>query len=53
MKKFQLLALLFITGITFGQQLSQFSQFHRNQAMVNPGATGAYDFLDITAGGRS
>ena len=52
MKKFQLLALLFITGITFGQQLPQFSQFHRNQAMVNPGATGAYDFLDITAGGR-
>ena len=52
MKKFQLLALLFITGITFGQQLPQFSQFHRNQVMVNPGATGAYDFLDIAAGGR-
>jgi type IX secretion system PorP/SprF family membrane protein len=40
------------TGVTYGQQLPQFSQFHRNQAMMNPGATGAYDFLDVTLGSR-
>lgn len=36
----------------FGQQLPQFSQYFRNQQLVNPGATGVYDFVDITAGGR-
>jgi len=34
------------------QQLPQYTQFHRNQAMFNPGATGAYDFLDVTLGSR-
>lgn len=34
------------------QQLPQFSQFHRNQSLFNPGATGAYDFVDITVGTR-
>jgi type IX secretion system PorP/SprF family membrane protein len=52
MKNIQLLTALLITGLSFAQQLPQFSQFHRNQAMINPGATGAYDFLDVTAGGR-
>lgn len=52
MKNFKLFTLLLFTGVAFGQQLPQFSQFHRNQTMVNPGATGAYDFLDVTAGGR-
>jgi type IX secretion system PorP/SprF family membrane protein len=52
MKKIHIIAIMLFSGFTFGQQLPQFSQFHRNQAMVNPGATGAYDFLDITLGGR-
>ena len=42
--------LLFTSG--FSQQLPQYSQFHRNQVMSNPGAVGAYDFLDITLGHR-
>lgn len=38
--------------MTFGQQSPQFSQFVRNQVMFNPGACGAYDFVDITLSGR-
>jgi type IX secretion system PorP/SprF family membrane protein len=41
-----------LTIIGFGQQLPQYSQYHRNQIMVNPAASGIYDFIDITAGGR-
>ena len=41
-----------IATITFGQQEPQFSQYNRNQYLVNPGAAGAYDFVDITLGGR-
>lgn len=52
MKNILLLSTLLMTGFGFSQQLSQFSQFHRNQAMINPAATGAYDFLDISLGGR-
>jgi type IX secretion system PorP/SprF family membrane protein len=36
-----------------GQQSPQYSQYIRNQYMVNPGATGAYDYLGITLGGRA
>ena len=39
--------------IVYGQQIPQYSQYLRNQFMVNPGAAGAYDFTDITLGGRS
>ena len=52
MNKLLLIAALGISSITFGQQLPQFSQYLRNQYMVNPGAAGVYDFLDITVGGR-
>lgn len=41
----------FLTN-SFGQQMPQFSQYNRNQYMVNPGAAGVYDFVDITIGGR-
>ena len=41
-----------IATIAFGQQEPQFSQYNRNQYLVNPGAAGAYDFVDITLGGR-
>jgi len=42
----------FITGFIFGQQLPQYSQYQRNTFMVNPGAAGIYDFVDLTIGGR-
>lgn len=37
---------------SFGQQVPQYSQYLRNQFMVNPGAAGVYDFTDITLSGR-
>lgn len=53
MKSIQsIIIILTFSGVVYGQQLPQFSQFHRNQSMSNPGATGAYDFLDITLGSR-
>lgn len=41
-----------IASVSFGQQEPQFSQYNRNQYLVNPGAAGMYDFLDVTLGGR-
>lgn len=43
---------LVISGSAIGQQMPQFSQYLRNQYMVNAGAAGVYDFVDITLGGR-
>jgi len=42
----------FLATVAFGQQEPQFSQYNRNPYLVNPGAAGAYDFADITMGGR-
>lgn len=39
-------------SLAISQQLPQYSQYHRNQIMVNPAASGIYDFVDITIGGR-
>lgn len=36
----------------YAQQMPQYSQYLRNQFMINPGAVGVYDFVDITIGGR-
>jgi len=47
-----LFILAFATTSVFGQQLAQYSQFHRNQGMTNPGAIGSYDFMDVTIGSR-
>ena len=48
--------LTFVIGISAGyaisQQVPQYSQYLRNQFMVNPAAAGVYDFVDITMGGR-
>ncbi len=44
---------LWMSSVSFSQQLPQFSQYLRNQYMVNPGAAGVYDFLDVTLGGRA
>ncbi len=45
---------LFISTIQFGfaQQMPQYSQYLRNQFMVNPGAAGVYNFTDVTVSGR-
>lgn len=47
-----LVALTLTASVAYGQQLPQFSQFHRNPGMTNPGAIGSYDFMDITIGSR-
>lgn len=52
MRKIIIAITLGICSISFGQQLPQFSQYQRNQYMINPGAAGMYDFVDITIGGR-
>ena len=52
MKKILFTLALVTSGVSFGQQLPQFSQYLRNQYMVNPGAAGVYDFVDVTLGGR-
>ena len=44
------LAMVSLTGIS--QQMPQYSQYLRNQFMVNPAAAGVYDFTDITVSGR-
>ncbi len=36
----------------FGQQMPQYSQYLRNQFMINPGSAGIYNFTDITLSGR-
>ncbi|MFM9027571.1 MAG: type IX secretion system membrane protein PorP/SprF [Bacteroidota bacterium] len=38
---------------SYAQQIPQYSQYLRNQFMVNPAAAGVYDFVDITLCGRS
>lgn len=55
MKNMKLILISLIALLEFsvlGQQLPQYSQFSRNQYMVNPAACGVYDFVDITVGGR-
>lgn len=47
-----LLPLVLFCNPSFGQQNPQYSQYTRNQIMMNPGATGVYDFVDVTLGGR-
>jgi type IX secretion system PorP/SprF family membrane protein len=56
MKKNVFLVLLGVALIwsnkTYAQQLPQYSQYMRNQYMVNPAAAGLYNFLDVTLSGR-
>lgn len=47
-----LLCLILLGKFTFAQQMPQYSQYVKNQYMVNPAAAGAYDHLDIAVGGR-
>jgi type IX secretion system PorP/SprF family membrane protein len=52
MKQLLTLACLFVLCSANAQQLPQFSQYLRNQYLVNPAAAGVYDFVDMTIGGR-
>jgi type IX secretion system PorP/SprF family membrane protein len=45
-------SILLFASLSYGQQLPQYSQYLRNQYIVNPGAAGVYDFTDVTVGGR-
>ena len=51
--KFIITLISLYSSLGFAQQIPQYSQYLRNQFLLNPGATGVYDFLDITLGGRS
>jgi type IX secretion system PorP/SprF family membrane protein len=52
MKKVLLIIFCVVVKSSFSQQLAQYSQYLRNQFMINPGAAGVYDFTDVTIGGR-
>lgn len=52
MKRLLTIGFLLTSSIIFSQQLPQYTQYQRNQLLVNPAAAGAYDFLDVTIGGR-
>lgn len=52
MKKSIFIAFLGLSMSTFAQQVPQYSQYLRNQYMVNPAAAGVYDFVDLTLSGR-
>ena len=52
MRKLILTAIIGVSALAYGQQVPQYSQYLRNQYMVNPGAAGVYDFVDVTVGGR-
>lgn len=47
-----ILSIGLLTSSLYGQQLAQYSQYLRNQYMINPAASGVYDFTDITVSGR-
>jgi type IX secretion system PorP/SprF family membrane protein len=52
MKKFLTLVIVLTVGVLTAQQMPQYSQYLRNQYMINPGAAGVYDFTDVTIAGR-
>lgn len=41
-----------VAGISYGQQIPQYSQYVGNQYMVNPAAAGSDDYISLTLGGR-
>lgn len=52
MKRILVILSLVVSVNSFSQQIPQYSQYLRNQFMVNPAAAGVYDFVDVTMGGR-
>lgn len=53
MKLKYLYILVCCSSFVFGQQIPQFSQYSRNQYLINPAAAGIYDFTDISMVGRT
>lgn len=51
-KIFSILISWVIVSSGIAQQMPQYSQYLRNQFMINPGAAGVYDFTDVTLSGR-
>jgi type IX secretion system PorP/SprF family membrane protein len=51
-KYIALIVVYFSVSTIYSQQMPQYSQYLRNQFMINPGAIGVYDFVDVTIGGR-
>ena len=52
MKRLLAIACVIASYSVNAQQAPQFSQYLRNQYLVNPAAAGVYDFVDVTIGGR-
>lgn len=52
MKRVLIVVMIGLSWTGIAQQMPQFSQYLRNQFLVNPAAAGVYDFTDITVGGR-
>ncbi len=52
MKHLLTIGCFFALSFSYAQQVPQFSQYLRNQYLVNPAAAGVYDFVDVTVGGR-
>ena len=50
MKKSIFIITLMICGAINAQQVPQYSQFQRNQFMVNPAAAGVYEFVESESG---
>ncbi len=44
--------LIITSSYSFSQQIPQYSQYLRNQFMINPAAAGVYGFTDVTISGR-
>ncbi len=52
MKRLVCFIAIFTCGVLYSQQIPQYSQYQRNQFMINPAAAGVYDFVDVTLAGR-
>lgn len=52
LKRFPALSVIAFPFLSIAQQFPQYSQYQRNQFILNPAAAGIYDFTDITLGGR-
>ena len=41
-----------LSTVGFAQQIPQYSQYMKNHYLINPGAAGQQNYIDVTAGGR-
>lgn len=49
---FELIFIGVISSVVNAQQIPQYSQYMKNPYLVNPGAAGQQNYIDVTAGGR-